>query len=515
MMTCAPAGAPERLSQRAALLGLSLLLVLPIWLTRHPPIQDWPQHLAAVRVLHSFSDPAFGFSEFFRLAPADTQYLTVYYLADLLAHGVGLVAALKLVLSLSIVALPITICSLGRALGRSGTSALLALPLTYTAHTILGFINFVAALPLMLLILTLAVEQRSQPRRSRPWIVAALLIVCFYTHVVPFALALLGSLLVSVDLSATSLRRLSPLIVVALLVLPWFAFSPAGEAVLASIGLRHAASVAPVFTPVREAWAQIPLWLTNVWKGEWDRWLLIGWAVVALAWLGAGIGFRRSFTPSPVQRSAVRRLLVLPPLCLLGYFFLPAAYAWIWPINTRFLLLGILLSAPLIGEVPRSARYGLAFAAGALAITNSIYVSRAFVAFDAEVADLQTAIEQIPPRAKVAGLIWSRGSRVVEFSPFLHSVAYYQAERGGAVMFTFADFPQSPFHFRADNRPPPVKARWEWTPERVLPDRDLGWYDWILTRGGPDTLPGNHDFSNVFSSRPWRVWKRMRPRPGG
>lgn len=503
MTTCETAGPPPELPRvRAAQLSLALLMVLPIWLTQYPPIQDWPQHLAAVRVIHNFSDPEFGFSEFFRLAPTDTPYLTVYYLAHFLAYIFGVPTALKLVLSLSIAALPIALCRLGRALGRSGTSALLALPLVYNAHTILGFLNFIAALPLMIAILTLAVRQRTNPRRSRIWILAALLTICFYTHVVPFALALLGALLVTIDLTVASMRRLIPLLVVALLVLPWFASSPAGQTVLASVGFRGAAGVAPVFTPWKEAWTQVPLWLTEVWRGAWDHWILIGWTVLAVTWPATGIVFRRRYPTSPVQMMATRRLLVLPPLCLAGYFLLPVSYDWIWPINTRFLLLGILLSVPLLGEVPRPAKYVLAVASGVLAVASAAYISRAFIAYDEEVGDLQSAIAQIPPRSRVAGLIWSRGSRVVEFSPFLHSVAYYQAQRGGAVMFTFADFPQSPFHFRTGSRPPQVEPRWEWMPGRVAPDRDLGWYDWILARGGPKKLASSREFRSSLAAHP-------------
>ncbi len=510
-MTRARADALHRIGVRVAPPCLSLLMVLPIWLTRHPPIQDWPQHLAAVRVLHSYSDPAFGFQDFFRLAPTDTQYLTVYYLAHFLAYFVGVTTALKLVLSVSIAALPVAVRSLARAFGGSGTSALLTLPFAYTAHTILGFVNFVAALPLMIAILALAATQRTTPRRSRIWILSALLIVCFYTHVVPFGLALLGSVLLTVDLTATSLRRLLPLLAVSLLALPWFAISPAGQTVLEAVGMRTESSAKPIFTAPEEAWAQIPLWLTDVWRGDWDTWLLMAWAVLAVAWLVGSVTFRRHQAASTEQLMAARRLLVLPPLCILAYFLLPASYAWIWPVNTRFLLLTLLLGIPLIGDVPRQAQYVLALAASAVAVFNVSYVSRAFVAYEDEVGDLQTAIEQIPPRSRVAGLIWSRGSRVVEFSPFLHSVAYYQAERGGAVMFTFADFPQSPFHFRADNRPPPVQPRWEWTPERIVPDRDLAWYDWILSRGGALKQPDARQFSVVFSSAPWRVYKRALP----
>lgn len=493
-----------------ATIALSLLMALPLWLTRHPPIQDWPQHLAAVRVLHSYSDPAFGLEAFFSLTPADTQYLTVYYLAHGLAYLFGITAALKLVLSISIVALPLAISSLSKALGRSGSAALLAIPLAYTAHTVLGFLNFVAALPLLMVILTLAVRQRASPKPSRIWLMAGLLALCFYTHVVPFALALFGALLVMVEAKRSSLRRLLPLLVVALIALPWFALSPSGQSVLAALGLRHSSEKAPEFTAFTQSWQQMPLWLTDVWRSSWDVWQLRIWLSLALTWVVAGLLRRTSEVEAPV--AAARWLLVLPPLCLVAYFVLPASYGWIWPINTRFLLLGLLLAIPLLRDVPGLARHAFAATAVVLSLVSVVYVSRAFTAYEQEVGDLPGAIERIPPRAKVAGLIWSRGSRVVEFSPFLHSVAYYQAARGGAVMFTFADFPQSPFHFLERDRPPRAGPRWEWKPEQVVPDRDLGWYDWLLTRGGPKQLAGASEFSLVFSSPPWRVYQRAVPR---
>ncbi len=34
--------------------ALAILAALPIWLVKYPPIQDLPQHLAAIRVLHDY-----------------------------------------------------------------------------------------------------------------------------------------------------------------------------------------------------------------------------------------------------------------------------------------------------------------------------------------------------------------------------------------------------------------------------------------------------------------------------
>jgi hypothetical protein len=67
----------------------------------------------------------------------------------------------------------------------------------------------------------------------------------------------------------------------------------------------------------------------------------------------------------------------------------------------------------------------------------------------------------------------------------LHAVAWVQVQKGGAVMFTFADFPHSPSAFREGQRPPRVPPRWQWEPGRVVPERDLSWYDYVLVHDGP------------------------------
>src|SRR5690606_988297 len=138
---------------------------------------------------------------------------------------------------------------------------------------------------------------------------------------------------------------------------------------------------------------------------------------------------------------------------------------------------------------------------------SSAEVQRAFESFEEEVGPVEEAIAAMPDGARVAGLVFDRGSRHVKFSPFIHSVAWVQAENGGAVMFTFADFPQSPFTFREERRPPRVVPRWEWMPERVDPARDLAWYDYVLVRGGPGRIASQpHAFERVLVRGPWSVW---------
>jgi hypothetical protein len=136
---------------------------------------------------------------------------------------------------------------------------------------------------------------------------------------------------------------------------------------------------------------------------------------------------------------------------------------------------------------------------------------KAFARFDREeVGDFDQALDALPQSARVVGLIFDRHSQHVAFAPFMHYVAYYQARKGGAVMFSFADFPQSPFHFLEANRPPRVPPRWEWLPQRVRP-AELAFYDYALVRGGPGLIArANSGFDAVYRGTRWSVWKRAR-----
>lgn len=123
-------------------------------------------------------------------------------------------------------------------------------------------------------------------------------------------------------------------------------------------------------------------------------------------------------------------------------------------------------------------------------------------------------LAQIPKGRRVAGLIFSPGVPEVRFASLLHAAAWVQAERGGAVMFTFAEFPQSPFVWRPGHRPPAVPPRWEWTPDRVEPDHDLVWYDYALVHGGPGKLGRACRFELEAKSGEWSLYRQVEPKTG-
>ena len=198
-----PAGPDQRLARSGSgawfelLFGaLALACVYPLFHTRYAPLQDLPQHLAAIRVLHDFHDPRLGFSRFFELQLGSTQYLAYYLAADLLAYALPVEQANELLIMAALIATPYALRALLVSLGKDGRMALLAFPLAYNAHLILGFFNFIAAIPLWLYGTALAVRQLREPSPRRALGLTVLGVVCFYTHVVPFALLGVGVVLV-------------------------------------------------------------------------------------------------------------------------------------------------------------------------------------------------------------------------------------------------------------------------------------------------------------------------------
>ncbi|MCA9574401.1 MAG: hypothetical protein H6726_02555 [Sandaracinaceae bacterium] len=504
----------RRLVPETLLALLAAACAAPLFLVEHPPIQDLPQHLAAMRVLADYDAPGLRFAEFFEVHLLRTQYLAYYGVVRVLSVALPVELANRLVLAAAIVSTPYAMRALLRALGRDERLCLLTLPLTWNAHLILGFLNFVSAIPLALLGLSLAVRLRLS---FSPRVAAALAVVStftFYTHVVPFAFLGLGAALVLVgDGARQTLRRWLALVPAALAALLWMQVSPAGQATVQASTLAGPASEgpSPQFAAPGAALREAPMWLTDVLHGDTDIQLLVAYLVLLVLWLAAGAGGDTLDTsPDGRRRTRMLRLLgLLSPLAALLYFVAPVSYDWIWPISARFPLLALVFLLPLLPRARGAAGVGLVIAAGLLTLRSASAVGDAFEAFETEeVGALDEAVAAIPEGSRTAGLIWDRGSRHVGFSPFIHSVAWVQARRGGAVMFTFDDFPQSPVIFREDNRPPRVPPRWEWTPERVNPDTDLGFYDHVLTRGGPGRMARSSAFEEIFHDGPWRVYRR-------
>ena len=491
---------------------LGCLLTLPLWLTHRPPLQDLPQHAAAVQILSHYWDSSWHFRDFFTIHLGRTQYLTVYLAAWPFARIFGALWAMKFIVALTWVLTPLSVVALLRAIGKDGWLALLVMPLTYNAHAITGFVNFIAAIPLMFFGIALAIKSFREPTRKRAWLLSGLMLVTFYTHIVPYGILLLAVAALGYDRNIRLVvARLVPALPSVLAALIWLFTSPAGLTLL-RISKPAATSLPPRYVPLPEAIRSFTDWLMPGFPGDADPTRFVVWGLLcALLW---ALSASRSPT-SPNQpdfktgRSASMRLSFLLPLCIACYFWLPVSYDFIWPISLRFPLIAAYLLPLWLVHAPARGRRAAGVLATALAFSALMDVSQTFQQFEhVEMRGFDEVIAKIPRGSKVAGLMYNPQSGITHQNSLLHAVAWVQVEKGGAVMFTFADFPQSPISFVPNNRPPAVPPRWEWEPQRVNPERDLKWYEYALVHAGPGTIAECPRFSRVAQNGAWSLWQR-------
>lgn len=541
---------------------LTVFAISPFLLTLRPPLQDFPQHLAAGHVLLEPNDPQLRFEDYFSSEWLRSQYLGIYVLLGLFYYPLKWFVEQPLLvasrLSIAVLALAWAASSecLGSRLLRRHGFGLFFLVLFFNAHLILGFLNFLLGTAFCFLTLWLLAEVRARraanPAHRTPAGLRLLLsgsaLATFYFHVVPFAIVLAvfaASLAVDALLLRFVPKRQAPTyslsfidnlsFLPAVIALCAWLVSPAGQSTrqAAQGGDEH---VKAVFTSASANTAALDSWLTDVFRSAWDTRLMylavsallaytvLEWAVWALtrkSQIKLSATESQPHAQTPNQDSVLIWLLRLgAPACAVAYYVTPASYDWIWPINARFPLLALLLLPFWLPAAPtqlaavrwlviaRSVMTATCIVIFAVASAGETVLAReAFRGFAKEIAGLDDVLEAIPYGKKVATLVFDRGSRFVSFSPFLHVGAYYQAERGGVSYFSFNDFPQSPVRFLPADRPPKAKPRWEWRPESVRPDDELGWFDYVIVRGGPATLKANHGFSQQMNAGRFRLYK--------
>ena len=482
---------------------VALLATAPAWIVPHPPLQDLPVHLATLRLIHSIDDPAFGFSSVYRTDLLGTEYLLYYLVGHGLAYALGVKLANVAAMSLYLGGLPLAMRALLRALGRDPRLSLLVVPLTVNVMFCFGLLPFVFGFPLMLLGFASAVRHYRQPTLASGAALGALTVLCFYAHVLPFAI--LGAGCLALFPWAAPRRwpvAAAPSALGLGLVAWWVLRSPAGGNALASLRKNRP------FAPLGQALRELPRWSTDIFRDLSDEWLMAALLVLVVVALGFALADRKN-RPAPLPRGWG----LIPLGCLVAYLSLGDMLGIVWMFGQRFAVPAILTAIPLL-RFPRGRRGQIATAAAAvLAVASTVNVCWHFREFERrEASVIGEAIAAMQPRKRVAGLIFDQRSEVMAelFAPCLHFVSYYQVEKGGVVQFAYTGFPHWPAQYLPGQFPPPGKLprlRWEWIPERVPLAELFPWYDYVLTRGdGFRPPPGT--FHAAWRGIRWTVWAR-------
>jgi hypothetical protein len=475
--------------------------VAALWSGPYLPFTDLPQHAAAIATIRHWADAAWKSQEYFTLAFGRTQYLLYYLAGALLAFPFGTAERANLVLlSLIAIAFPYSLRSLLRAMRMDERLALFAVPLFWSQSLLIGFFNYLAALPLMLWGLALAVRDAEDPRRRRTVLLAAVAIALFYLHLSAFLLFAPAALLASLVIGR-KLRAIAWAAPTALLGVVFLAASP----VVHPSRVGWSAPMTTIWETPGDALSNLPGALLDIWPGPGDEWVLLALITAAalIAW------------PQPRERNEDwHRRALAAAWCAMAavlYFAFPLSIGWLWQLNERYAIAFALL-APLLLRPVRGVRGAvplLLVAAAGLACAG--LGVRHIRAFSNEAAGFDTLLDAMDPGRRVISLVFVRGSPWAKFNPYLHFGSYYRARKGGVASFSFAELPQSPLRYRPENAPPEKPPHWEWEPWRFNNDIDGRYYDYVLVRGAAHPFaPGSQPFWYVRArSGPWTLYAKQ------
>lgn len=485
-------------------LACAALVAAPLWLHRWLPIQDLPEHLATLRVVHDVHVGAKPASDIYSTHLGSTQYLLFYIVGDLLAYVVDVRAAGLLITTSYMLGTVAGLYALLRSLGRDPRLSLLVVPLLTNTQLLIGLLQFVIGIPLMLYGWSLAVETLRSGRRGLAIGLGVVALLVFYSHVVVFGIFGIGMAILAPWRSPRRVvRYFLPLAPVGVALLYWAFFTGSGDFVRSAITSG---------TENKDLW---PFWVScramyelafDTYRDSADEKLFAMFVVVAVALTALA----RRGQGRPVVSTA--RWLLIPLVCAVLYFRSEGTNGFLGHIRDRFVLLGVVALLPTLrmpgGWPGHVGTVAMVVISGMTAETFHWHLSR----FERDdVGDFDAALEHIPRNRHVAGLIFQSESQYFGQNPFLHYPSYYLLDRGGPVTFSFAGYPHWVYRYQPHQDPlgaSPPQFLWEWQPWRIQAREELAAsYDYVLTRGNGFEVPDDR-FWKVWEGMHWTVWER-------
>jgi hypothetical protein len=444
-----------------------LLAVVPLWFGRYLPMVDLPGHAAVIAALQEIAAGNRTFTEAFE-AHWTSPYLLAYLLFYVAALVLPMTIAAKLVVSLAIAATALMTAALLRAAGADERWRWLAIPASYSYAFYWGFISFIVAVPLVLLLLIMTIRFDESTSLKRGLIIAATTVALFYSHIIAAGYACMICL---AYLAAKNYRTPRQLILRSLpyatpipLILIWFASFDTGAAAEAPIrfgSYLHRLSLLLGQPAGLERVSALGIVITC--------------AIVVLPPLAG----------SRVSRSPARWL----PFALgLAVFLAAPSFGF----QTGFLYerLGVFL-VPLwlmMWDRASEAPHKLAWLAMPLTVVWLFGNVARFASFARETQHFDAVLATMEPGKRVGYLAFDSTTPLFSTPIYLHFANWYQATKLGIVDFNFADFHTVIDYKQADR--PRVTEELPWYPQLFDWERNGGaTYDYFIIKANDDVGP--------------------------
>lgn len=438
------------------------------------PSTDLPQHLAQIRMLEEMwglASPTMDLSGLeVRLFGANTlMYVPLF----LLSRIFPILLAGKLTIMLFMLGSVLGLHALARDRGRDPVHALLAGVFLFGPTFYWGFLNFLSGVPFFIWLVRYALRAPEAGLWKDAARFSLLLGGLYLAHVFWLVAGgltlLLGACAVRGGRDAIIARALSVLPAGAL-ALHWYptittARVQSGYEVSAQYLLGPAERLTPQW------------WVTSLFGGI-EGYLEPAAAVALLVYVTAACWGARKSTAAGADRGL---LLIALPFCLFA-LFAPDLYMNTILFGRRFLGVGAMLALLALPTIhTRVTTWAAVVCAGFFALFTTL----AWVVYEqVELDGLQEALALVDEPKSVLGLSQRDTSMILRGFPFLQIFAYFQAQHGGELSFSFAEHVSSIVAYRE-----PRKITWqgglEWQPERAT-KADVAAFDCTLVNGNEE-----------------------------
>jgi hypothetical protein len=454
---------------------LAVLAVLPLWVGDYMPMVDLPQHAAQLSIGLHWDDPEYGYPRFFR-ANWLTNQLFAYSLTRLFMSVLPLVTALECVLSVAVVAVPLSVLALLKRVDGDRWWSLCTFPVAYSFCFYWGFLNFIVAIPLGLTLIGLALGYVTAPTRRRALALAAFAHFLFFAHVL--VLAYSGLISAALVLARAPGRRaklqgcfalasILPAVALWWLVIQGVAPSTTGTPVFGYWGWHRVAELFSYQVGIEE---------------HDPRGAVVGGLLMVLPFALGARPSRQLWRWIPFALTVLAFAIV--PLSAIEVDLIYGRFA-------AFMLPTLLLALEprrRETEEPRSPRllssavWGRGLA-GAVVAAQLLSVAFTFRAFDAEARPLDAMLAAAEPHKRVLYLPTAPASAVSFSWPYSHFGQWYQVRRGGLVDFSFAEFFPMWYRYREELLPG-LPDEFDWRPNTFRWGLHHGErFDYLLVRG--------------------------------
>jgi hypothetical protein len=409
---------------------LVIFAVMPIWVVRFPPLQDYPLHLLRQKILAHYSDPTLGYCDAFVRSLFPMPYILPDYLVCPLARLLPITIAGKIQLTLYAVLLPISFFYLYSSVARKNLLlGFFVFPLIYNFHLDVGEINTALSLPLFLFALGYWWRHHKQPTWKTNGLLCGLVLLVYLSHLFVFCYLAFSIVVLELFESRKISRVVSSLI-------PFLPALFLLGLIFVNQSLRTALRIESPKGPVFIEYSTFTGDMLNVINSKFDRSYLTTFTprrerrlwIASLLLFGCLLLGRR---PSPLQKAFLTLLAALAVLYLLlpPLVFFPQGLAE--ELSTRTLII-IMLIAPFCISMPSSKNLRL-LAFGFL-ILLSLYSLQGslkdWIATGATLEDFYAVLKQIPADERVSFRVHKDAMYVGHISPFIYFPAYYYLEQG-------------------------------------------------------------------------------------